>query len=42
MENMSDVKNMFTQFIDTLTANMKPSVKTHFSKEFSNNNINIY
>ena len=29
MENMSDVKNMFTQFIDTLTANMKPTVRTH-------------
>ena len=28
---MSDVKNMFTQFIDTLTAHMKPTVKTHFS-----------
>ncbi len=31
MENMSDVKNMFIQFIDLLAANMKPAVKTHFS-----------
>ncbi len=29
MENMSDVKNMFMQFIDLLVANMKPTVRTH-------------
>ena len=34
MENMSDVKNMFIQFIDLLAANMKPAVKTHFSNYF--------